>query len=81
MDLSKICTVCGADKPLSEFRRQSRNKDGLMYWCKECQDQKNKERYLKKRDHCIAKSREWNLKNPEKLKKYQQQASKLQQFD
>lgn len=33
---SKICSKCGIEKPLTEFHKQQRNKDGLRHWCKEC---------------------------------------------
>ena len=32
----KRCTNCGLEKELSEFRKQTRNKDGLHPHCKEC---------------------------------------------
>lgn len=32
----KICTKCLLEKPESCFSRQSKNKDGLQYACKEC---------------------------------------------
>lgn len=41
----KRCTKCGVEKPLSEYGRQSANKDGLMYHCKECVRLYHKARY------------------------------------
>ena len=32
----KICCRCNANKPLNEFHKNSRAKDGLQYHCKEC---------------------------------------------
>jgi len=32
----KVCSKCGNGKPLSEFGKASRMKDGLRTWCKEC---------------------------------------------
>lgn len=32
----KICTKCGVEKPLSEFHKNKRRKDGLGIWCKSC---------------------------------------------
>ena len=34
--ISKRCTKCKQTKPLSEFSKQRRTKDGLKYWCKSC---------------------------------------------
>lgn len=32
----KRCTKCGEEKPLSEFHRDARTRDGLRCWCKVC---------------------------------------------
>jgi len=32
----KRCARCGKQKPFSEFHKNSRNKDGLHSYCKEC---------------------------------------------
>lgn len=32
----KRCTKCGQDKPLTDFHKNKRSKDGLQYWCKPC---------------------------------------------
>jgi hypothetical protein len=34
--ISKTCTKCGTEKPISEFHRCTRNKDGLASECKAC---------------------------------------------
>ena len=34
----KQCTKCNIEKPLSEYRKQKRSKDGLAHWCKLCAD-------------------------------------------
>lgn len=43
--MSKVCIKCGVDKPLSEYGKQSANKDGLYYHCKECVSTYHKARY------------------------------------
>ena len=35
--ISKICTKCGEDKPLSDFAPDSRYAGGLKAWCRTCQ--------------------------------------------
>jgi hypothetical protein len=32
----KTCRKCGETKPVSEFRRNPRVRDGLSSWCSEC---------------------------------------------
>jgi ribosomal protein L44E len=43
---TKICAKCGAEKPISEFHKNSRSKDGLHSYCKEC-NKENFAQYLK----------------------------------
>lgn len=51
--LSKVCSSCKNEKNASEFRKQSRNKDGLKYVCKQCDDNKQRELYLRNREKRI----------------------------
>lgn len=32
----KACTICGIEKPLSEFHKRKASRDGLKYYCKSC---------------------------------------------
>lgn len=43
MENTKTCTKCGRELPLSEFYKNKKMKDGLQYWCKECDSQHNKQ--------------------------------------
>ena len=51
----KQCSKCKQGKPLSEFYRQKKNKDGLYYSCKSC---------------ILAKNKKWQNNNLEHLKEY-----------
>ena len=33
---TKKCAKCGVTKPITEFNRHSRSKDGLQNWCRDC---------------------------------------------
>lgn len=53
---TKTCTKCGQEKPLREFHRDKRRKDGRHWCCKECKRgidrqhyQDNKERILQEK--------------------------------
>lgn len=35
---TKICSKCGRELPLIRFGKNASTKDGLQYWCKECQN-------------------------------------------
>lgn len=39
---TKICSNCNQEKPISEFPKCKRNKDGLDTHCKDCRNKKNK---------------------------------------
>ena len=38
----KICSKCQQDKPIKEFNKNGCNRDGLSYWCKNCQREYHK---------------------------------------
>lgn len=56
---TKICSKCGRELPLVRFGKNASTKDGLQYWCKECQTRKVTEAKAKKRaaeDSFLGKS-------------------------
>jgi DNA-directed RNA polymerase specialized sigma24 family protein len=44
---TKVCTKCNKEKSISEFGKNSRQKDGLHYWCKDCNNEHLRERRRK----------------------------------
>lgn len=48
---AKTCSKCIENKPVSEFRKDRKYKDGYFAWCKHCHKQY---------------ARQWRLSNPEK---------------
>lgn len=60
----KKCPVCGREKPLSEFNKNRRNKDGRHDRCRKCSSEYNKKRYREnpERDKSnVRRYREENL--------------------
>jgi hypothetical protein len=51
---AKRCSLCGAERPLSEFSKDGYRSDGLDYWCKVCKK---------------ASAARWKKENPEAHKK------------
>ena len=66
----KICTKCKESKALGAFRRQNSTKDGLKYYCKECDDATAKRYYKKNKKKIITKVTQWQKDNPTKVKDY-----------
>ena len=62
----RICTKCGAWKEFSEFYRSNDNKSGFQAKCKQCENARGKEKYLKARDHVLAVQTARRRANPEK---------------
>ena len=60
---SKLCTVCGEEKPLSEYYKDSRGKDGLYAKCKGCHCKATKAVVLRDRDKERARQRDWYGRN------------------
>lgn len=73
MKKTKICTKCKKTKPISEFHKQKKAKDGYSYWCKECMKE-----YNKKYNQSHKKQRQEYLeKNKEQIKKRSQKYGKI----
>lgn len=70
MEIQKRCTACSLELPLSEFRKQSKNKDGLKYICKICDDARAKKRYEHKKESIINQVKHWQANNKDKVTLY-----------
>ena len=66
----KACTQCKESKPLDDFRRQSKTKDGYKYRCKECDDLAARDYYKRRRGKIILNAKKWQADNPDKVKEY-----------
>jgi hypothetical protein len=64
----KVCKHCNIEKPLAAFGKRSSEKDGLNYYCRECNYARVKEWGLKNPDKKRAQGRKWKQENPEKVK-------------
>lgn len=68
--ITKVCSRCGIDKPLSEYQKDKSRKLGVQKYCKEC-------RYLqfleiKDTQHYKSKRKEYNAKRTEYHAKYRE---------
>jgi len=60
---TKRCTKCGEEKPITEFHKNVRSKDGLHCYCKEC--------------NCIQ-SQLWRVANIDRAREYAREHSREQ---
>jgi hypothetical protein len=61
----KICSKCGIEKPLSDFNKRKRNKDGLNSYCRECVSLENKSYRKNNQEKIKIKKKEWYQENRE----------------
>jgi transcription elongation factor Elf1 len=67
----KVCTRCGAEKPLSEFYARAR--DGISAWCKTCESQYKKDWRNKNRQHVKEYTRQYDAVNrPDRAKEWRE---------
>lgn len=57
MELSKVCTKCGVDKPLSDYNKHKQGKHGRRSSCRLCQNAENKA--YKQTEQGKEKRRQW----------------------
>lgn len=63
---TKACSRCGITKPVEEFNKRTRSKDGLTVWCRLCGRAYSKEHYERNRETRLVQSRAWNEANPDR---------------
>ena len=80
----KTCVKCSLEKEEKDFYKCSRSRDGFNSWCKHCNNEHGVKKYrkghtkkvkqaknayyLKNKEACLAKNREWRLNNPDRHK-------------
>jgi hypothetical protein len=62
----KTCIKCKIEKPLTEFYKHKRNKDGLTYICKLCAKQKAKKWRDENKEKKAESDKKWRDENKEK---------------
>jgi len=61
----KKCKKCLKDNDISEYNKQSSQKDGLNPWCKSCVKLYNSVNYLKNKEDRNLKNKLWRQENKE----------------
>jgi len=66
--LFKICKRCNIEKPLAAFGKRSSEKDGLNYYCRECNYAGVKSWIERNPEKKMAQGKKWKQENPDKVK-------------
>lgn len=89
----KKCSSCQTNKPISEFSKHSKNKDGLRSQCKHCAradwekwysknkelvSARDKERYRSNRESEIQRSKDWQERNMDHVIEYRKKSRQTQ---
>lgn len=67
---TKVCTKCGAAKPLSEYGKLATSRTGLSPRCKACERRRGMEWHHSNKDRANANARAWKAKNRERVSEY-----------
>ena len=67
---SKQCSKCKETKPLTEFHKSKKRKDGHAQWCKKCVSITHKIRRKKRPECCAASAKKRGLKRRAILRRY-----------
>lgn len=80
--ITKICSLCSLEKPITEFHFRKDSLDGYYSSCKECRRAYNRERYERKRTLVLEQKKTYwqnnkeriteRRKNPESIRKQNQ---------
>ena len=62
----KTCTHCNEIKPLDAFYKDASKKHGVCSWCKPCELERSKAKFLRRKDAHLAKSKQWRDANKDK---------------
>ena len=65
---TKQCFSCTQLKDISFFTKDSKARDGLCYYCKDCRKEQKRKHYLENKQDISYKQREYANKNKDKVK-------------
>lgn len=73
MTITKTCSKCGKIKPINDFYKRKRSKDGASAWCKKCCSAWATEHYQWNKEKIDEQHAEYRLKNYEQIRAHQKE--------
>lgn len=77
----KHCIRCNLPKPIVEFSKNNRSKDGLQTYCKPCVKEYNKVYISENRDRVLSQKRDYSRKYHSSNKDYRNARSRERHYD
>lgn len=74
-EITKRCTLCGVDKPLSAHGKQKGGRFGLHPRCKACRQAAERARYAANRDEILAE-----MRNDPRRQQYTKEMTRLRRY-
>lgn len=65
--MTRTCTKCGGTKPLLEFPRSSKGRDGHRERCRPCHNEDNRAYKERNREKVVASRKDYKQRNKERL--------------
>lgn len=65
--MTKVCSRCGSEKPLADFGKSPRKRDGVHAWCKACLCDRARQYRLTNLAKCREADRNYRKRNPERV--------------
>lgn len=62
---TKVCSKCKEEKNVCDFGNSKSSKDGLLYCCKKCNNERGKKYVKENYKKTLEQHRKWTAKNPE----------------
>jgi hypothetical protein len=71
---TKVCSKCKKEKPIGEFGKNSKSKDGLLGYCKSCRNE------IENSDAYKEKKKSWYIRNKIKVLAYEKSYREKKEF-
>lgn len=73
MTITKTCSKCKETKPIIDFYKRNRSKDGISPWCKKCCSVWAANHYQQNKDKINEQHAKYRLKNYDKIRGHQRE--------
>lgn len=66
----KVCKTCGQEKPITEYTKAKKYKDGFSIYCKLCERERNRNNWHRHREKYNAYEKKYRAEHKESIKQY-----------